>query len=652
MSGGRGRHPAREPIDCAVVPILDARDVSKLFGPHRVLDSVSLSIDGRERIGLVGANGCGKSTLGRLLAGLDTPDGGLIAVQRGARITYLSQTPDLDPARSALDETLAGLAEWSRAKAAYDRASRDISGGTAAATRALEIAQADLEHAGGWDLRHRAERMLEQLGVRDGEARVGSLSGGERRRVAIARALVGDPDLAVLDEPTNHLDIAAIEWLERYLADELRGAVLLITHDRALLDAVADRTCEIEFGRLRSYDGGWEDYLEAKAERLAFEERVEANRRNFLRRELEWLRRQPKARTTKSRSRIDRAEAAMAATPAARKGPVDLSIETARSGKRVLELAGLTIEVGGRTLVDRLDLTVVAGERLGILGPNGCGKTTLLRTIRGERPPTAGAVLLSATAALGYLSQERDDLDPEKSVLDNVTDESGSVALGGRRLDARSYLARFGLDGLQLRQPVGSLSGGERTRVALAKLLQRTTNLLILDEPTNDLDVATLAALEELLVEFEGTALVVTHDRRFLDRIATGVLVFEGNGRVVRHAGGYREWKERKDAAEAASRDSVPARPTPPSATPPRPKRSALSYREQKELERILDDIDAAERRVAELEAVLADPAIYRSGGAEVTRTLGDLETAKAEATRLTARWEDLASRAEDGAAG
>jgi ATP-binding cassette subfamily F protein uup len=620
------------------VPLLDARDLSKTYGPQQVLAGVSVSIEAGERVGLVGANGSGKSTLGRLLAGDDAPDGGILAVQRGARVALLSQNPTLDPERTALDEALAGLVEWADAKRRFDEASARVAAGDGRQQVDLERAAADIERTGGWDPRHRAEAVLERLGVRDPGARVGTLSGGERRRVALARTLVAEPDLAVLDEPTNHLDVDAIEWLERHLVGSFRGAVVLITHDRALLNAVVARTWELEGGRLYSYAGGWEAYLEGKAERLAHEERTEANRRNLLRRELEWLRRQPKARTGKSKSRIARAEAALAAGPAPPAGGVELSIESARTGKRILELQRLRLEVAGRTLVEGLDLTVVAGERLGIVGPNGCGKTTLLRAVCGDLAPAGGNVLLGGTVAIGYLSQERDDLDPRRSVLENLE--------GGQAVEARGYLTRFGFRPSQIHQPVSSLSGGERARVALAKLLQRSANLLVLDEPTNDLDVGTLGALEELLVELEGTALVVTHDRWFLDRVATAILAFEGGGRVVRHAGGYSEWRERRVVGAGVDAASPPTRAALGNERP-KPPRRTLTYAERRELERIVGEVDAAEERVARLEAELADPALYQTGGADVARRVSELSEARAVAARLTARWEELALREE-----
>jgi ABC transport system ATP-binding/permease protein len=629
------------------VPLLDARDLSKTFGPERVLRGVSVAIEEGERLGLVGANGSGKSTLARILAGLDEPDDGLLSLRRGARVAYFAQNPELDPERTAVAEALTGLVDWAAAKRRYDQALEAAAAGRAGHEAALARAAAELEREGGFDPTHRAEAALDELGIRDPEALVATLSGGERRRVALARALVAEPDLVILDEPTNHLDLESIEWLERRLSTGFRGAVLLVTHDRALLDGVVERTLELEGGVLFAYAGGWEAYLEGKAGRLVEAERVEANRRNLLRRELEWLRRKPKARTTKSRSRIARAEAAIAAAPEARRSAVDLALATTRSGKRILELQGLAVEAGGRTLVRDLDLTVVAGERLGIVGPNGCGKTTLLRTIGGELAPAAGSVRLGGTARVAYLSQDRDDLDPASSILDNVAPNGAPIAIGERTIEARSWLDRFGFHASQLRQPVGSLSGGERARVALAKLLRGTANLLVLDEPTNDLDVETLGALEELLVEFGGTALVVTHDRWFLDRVATGLLVFAGEGRVVRHEGGYTDWRERERALDAA-KPRAGERKAAAAKIEPRP-RAAITHGERRELDGILERVDAAERRVAELEAALADPALYAAGGdpREIGRIATALEEARAEAARLVERWEDLSLRAE-----
>jgi ATP-binding cassette subfamily F protein uup len=641
------------------VPVLDAQDLHKAYGPQQILRGVTLTIRTGERVGLVGNNGSGKSTLARILGGVETPDAGTVSRRRGAEVAYLDQDPTFAPELTPRLIVEGGLAAWSEARARHERASASLAkghGDMAALVEAQEEAAADVERLGGWDMMHEVEAILGHVGVNRPDQPIGTLSGGERRRTALARILVARPALAILDEPSNHLDVETVEWLEGYLLDEHPGALLLITHDRYLLDRVAQRTLEIDQGVVHSYDGGYEDYLEAKAERLAHEARTEANRQNFLRRELEWLRRQPKARTTKQKARIERAEAAKAvAAPKQEKAAV-LALDAARTGKTILELRKLRLELGGVTLVEDLDFILTPGERLGVVGRNGTGKTTLLRAILGELVPTGGEVVLGVHTRIAYFDQHRAQLDDQKSIFDNIAGDNARIRIGGEVLDVRTYLERFLFDTYKQRQPVASLSGGERARVALAKILSRGANLVILDEPTNDLDVATLSALEQLLVDFDGCAIAVTHDRWFLNRVATSILAFQGGGEVIRYAGNYDDYRTqraRHDEQQAAREAERAADPTTKGATKPNATapaaRAKLSYAEQKELDGLPDRVEAADRAVAELTAELADPALYATRGSEVARLTAELEQKRAEAARALARWEELETRREAG---
>ncbi|MFW5921593.1 MAG: ABC-F family ATP-binding cassette domain-containing protein, partial [Polyangiales bacterium] len=631
------------------MPVLTSRDLRRVYGTQVVLEGVSVSVHAGERVGLVGRNGSGKTTLARLLAGVEEPDGGDVARRRDARIEYLAQEPVFDGETTAKEAALEGLADWRRARARYDSVSERIASGEGDLDAALESqAQAanEVERLGGWELEHRAEAVLGHLGVRRVDQPVGTMSGGERRRVALARVLVARPDLAILDEPTNHLDADTVDWLERHLADEFPGALLLVTHDRYLLDRVVTRTLELDRGTVCSYDGGWEAYLVAKAERLAHEARTEANRQNYLRTELEWLRRKPKARTGKQKARVQRIEAAKQSKPTARDEQVELGAQSVRTGGTILELHGLALELGGERLVEGLDLALTRGERVGIVGPNGAGKTTLLRAIEGELEPAAGEVVLGARTRIAYLAQSRASLDDEATVQHNVAGERTEVDFHGRTMDIRTYLGRFLFERDRLRQPVGSLSGGERARVALARLLLRPANLLLLDEPTNDLDVDTLAALEQMLVGFAGVALVVTHDRYFLDRIATSILAFEGDGRVVRYAGDYSTYRSLREQAGRERAGRAPAkrdRAEQGAATRVKSaQRTGLSWKEQRELEALEPQVEQAEAEVARLESELSDPSVYAERGDEVPALVAELERAKARAGELMARWEQL----------
>jgi ATP-binding cassette subfamily F protein uup len=640
------------------MPVIDASGLEKSYGARRVLAGVDLTLRSRERVGLVGRNGSGKSTLGRILAGLESPDAGRIARRRGATVELLTQEPELPPDQSLRDIVLASLDVWSRTRQRYDELTSRLSeaeGDTQALAAEQAAAGDELVRLGGWDRLHEAEAIINDLGIADPGRLAGTLSGGERRRVALARVLVGSPSLAILDEPTNHLDVDTIEWLEDYLSDRFPGALLLITHDRYVLDRVTARTLELEDGRLTSYDGGYATYLAARAERRAHAERTERNRQNFLRRELEWLRRQPKARGTKQKARSVRARQSLEQGAPRAERETELRLAAERQGKTVLELDSLTIDRGGSRLVHALDLRVAAGQRIGVVGPNGCGKTSLLLAILGELEPSAGVLRRGLNTSIGYLDQQRSGLDPEQTVLESLGDLS-EVDSGGQSMQVAAYLERFLFDRRAQRIRVGQLSGGERARVCLARLLAGKINLLLLDEPTNDLDVSTLAALETMLTEYAGSAIVVSHDRWFLDRVATSILAFEGDGRVELHAGNYSEYRERtlerRRAEEAGRRERVreaPARDQGGVSSAPASAAGKLSYKERRELDSLLDQIESAESEATRLEAQLSDPETYKSqdGGKPIAALKAAFEDARARIAQLTERWEELEVRRE-----
>jgi len=644
------------------MPVISARNLSKAYGADPLFAGVSLTVTRGERVGLLGINGTGKSTLLRVLAGLEPTDTGVVERRRDATIEYLTQEPALDPALTPRAIVEAGLAEWKSVIDRHAEVSRALERGGASAELVREQAELAerIERLGGWERGHVVDDMLQRLGVRELERPAGSLSGGERRRVALARILVASPALAILDEPTNHLDVETIAWLEAHLANEYGGAVLIVTHDRYVLDAVCQRIVELDRGSLYEYQGGYGDYLEAKAERLAHEQRVEQNRLNLLRRERAWLLRGAKARTTKQKARIQRAEGLMNAEPTPAPAELDLGaleLTAPRTGKSVLDLLEVELEIGGHSLVSELTLHLKGGERIGVVGPNGSGKTTLLRAVAGELEPARGSVVRGTQTRIAYFDQTRAALRDDWSIIDNVAERkdaarlgAGVVDLGGRTLDMRSYLECFLFDGSKQRQNVGSLSGGERARVALAKILKSGANLLLLDEPTNDLDVATLSALEELLTSWPGSALIVSHDRYFLDRVATSILAFEGDGKVVRYPGNYTSYAGLRAAAAAVAPEPQTAAPRPP---PPAPDATArpkpLTYAERLELDGILDTIAAAEARVTELEHELSQPDLYATRAHDAKRLGLELETARTEVSGLIARWEALESRRGSG---
>ncbi len=632
--------------------ILSAKGIHRSYGTREVLRGVDFAMDADARVGFVGRNGSGKSTLAKILAGIESADEGEVIRRQGLRIAYFAQEPSFE-STSPLDAAMEGLVEWRAAMAEHEAATQILVSGEgdmdAALARQADAA-ARVEARGGWDKAHQAEAMLGHVGIHRLDASLDAMSGGERRRVALARCLLADPELAIMDEPTNHLDLDTVAWLERWLVERFRGALILVTHDRYLLDRVVTRTVEMNQGQAHSYEGGWGDYLEAKALREAHEDRVESNRRNFLRSELEWLRRNPKARTTKQKARVQRAEAALETRAPRREGTAAIEVGETRAGRSLLEAEELRVEVPGRVLVENFTATLRTGERFGILGPNGCGKTSLLRVLTELDAAAAGTVRVGKNTKVAYLEQTRSGLDDTASIFDNVAGDGGHVRLGDQELSVAAYLERFLFSRHEQRKKVADLSGGERARVALAKTLRSEANLVVLDEPTNDLDVDTLAALEQALLDFGGGVLVVTHDRWFLDRVATHLLVFE-DSHVQLEVGNYADWAERKAAREASARELAAAAPTPE----PKPKGKSkaeaksdgkLTYAERIELEGLLEKVDAAETRVGELEAELASESFYALEREAQAERFAALETAKAEAEALALRWAELEEKA------
>jgi len=640
-------------LACSSMPIVAARGISKAYGSRVLLRSADLVIRTGERVGVIGRNGSGKTTLGRILAGLEPPDQGQISCRRGARIEMLEQVPHLDTTLSAEQAVSEGLKSWSEAVRRHQEISEGLTAGRGdmdALVQAQTAAAEDVERLGGWDQRHRVRSLLELLGVRHLTTTVGEMSGGEQRRVALARLLIARPDLAIMDEPTNHLDADTIEWLETYLADEYQGALLLITHDRYLLDSVAQRTAEICDGEVYVFEGGYGRFLEQKAEREEQAARAEQNRQNFIRRELEWLRRQPKARTTKQSARIERAETALAAPRPKTERAAQLALEVTRASKTLLELRDFSVSIADRVLCRPMNWTLLAGERVGVVGPNGAGKTTFLRALLGETKPSAGAAEFGKNTKVAYLDQQRTSLDDSANVFENVVGDQTRIVVGGQSIEPYSYLERFGFYREQMYQPVGSLSGGERARVALARLLRQSANLLVLDEPTNDLDVSTLGALESMLVDSGATVLIVTHDRWLLDRVATSLLVWSTTKQeVTYHVGNYTTYRRlllEASAGSAPATSGEKRETTPPSAQrAAKTQRKGLSFAETRELETLPDSIEMAEQSVAELTRQLSDPKTYASQGAAVAQLQRDLDTAKLEVERLMQRWEVLETK-------
>lgn len=627
--------------------LLSANEVALAYGYQRLLEAVTLSVGCGEKVGLVGRNGCGKTSLLRILAGQQNPDGGAIDQRRGLRIGYLPQEFELSGSRTVRENIEAGaadLVEWMR---------RYESGqGT---DRELAALLNQIESADGWKLQARIQATASHLGAPPLEALVGPLSGGEKRRVALCRALAGQPDLLLLDEPTNHLDAESILWLEDFLR-EFPGAVIFVTHDRYFLDVIATRVIELADGRCFSHPGNYTAYLESKAIRQQIAEQSERRRQRFLREELEWVRAGVRAQRSKPRHRLETFYQVKGLEAPPEEREMDLLIPPPPGlGNHAIQLNNAGVKVGEnegeRWLFRRLTLSLKPAQCTGIIGRNDVGKTTLLRLCLGQRPPDEGTVKIGQRVIFNYIDQARMQLTGTGSVLEEISGGNETVLFGEQRLSTRSYLRRFLFTDERVNEPVSRLSGGERARLMLAKVLRRGGNVLVLDEPTNDLDLPSLRMLEEALADFDGTVLVVSHDRYFLDRICDQIVAFEDGGLFVQ-PGNYSYYleknRERAAAAQAAGASLAGTslgKPQPNPALKPSGARK-LTFKERLEFDGMEAAIMAAETRVGELETTLNDPAFHATRSREAHGLVADLETARAEVTRLYSRWAELAARA------
>ena len=603
------------------MPLVALDGVSIAFGHLPLLDGVALQIEPRERVSMIGRNGTGKSTLLKILSGELAADSGNVWRQPSLRVARLEQDVPLSASRSVFDVVAEGHTHH-------------------------------LDEDEAWLREHHVDLVLSRLAL-PADAMVDTLSGGWRRRVLLARALVGQPDLLLLDEPTNHLDIEAITWLESFLAD-YRGAVAFVTHDRAFLERLATRIVELDRGRLTSWPGDYATFERKKEEWLANEELANAKFDKKMAGEEVWLRRGVKARRTRDEGRV-KALMAMRAERAERRnraGNVRMSMDSSdSSGKMVFEAQDVSFSYGGAPpVVDNFSTRVMRGDRIGLIGPNGAGKTTLLRLLLGEIEPTAGEIRRGANVQVAYYDQQREQLDPDRTVVDTIGDGSDTVTVNGQPRHVHGYLQDFLFSPERARSPVRALSGGERNRLLLARLLTRPANTLVLDEPTNDLDLETLELLEAQLVEWPGTLLLVSHDRAFLDNVVTSTLVFEGDGRVREYVGGYEDWQRQRAAASeraapVPTRDRTPGGSSAGDSSDPAGAGRKLSYKERRELDELPRRIEALEAEQRELTARVEHPEFYKEPAATIAATLARVKELQQDLASAYARWDELDSR-------
>jgi len=631
--------------------ILSISNAHLAYGHVPLLDGAGLSFETGDRLALIGRNGAGKSSLMKVLAGLEKLDDGLLQAQKGVRVIYVPQEPELDAAGTVFDVVSEGVAEAKALREQYEAHEDGVD---------LDAIQTRLEHLQGWTWEQRVDETLHRLDI-DGARIVGQLSGGLKKRVALGRALVAMPDVLLLDEPTNHLDLGAIQWLEGLLRD-FAGSLLFVSHDRSFIDNVATRIIELDRGQLRSYPGQLDAFEAAKARELEAESMAAARADKLLAQEEIWIRKGVEARRTRSVGRIARLEVLRSQRQARRDtlGSVRLEATTgAASGKIVAELTDATVRFphpdgGERTIIKKFSATILRGDKVGLIGPNGAGKTTLLKLILGELEATEGKVRRGTKLQVAYFDQMRTALDLDATLADTISPGSEWIENDSGRKHVMSYLSDFLFSPARANSPVRTLSGGERNRVLLARLFALPANVLVLDEPTNDLDIETLELLEELLQSYSGTVFLVSHDRRFLDNVVTSTIAWEGDPAYGGHTGfwreyegGYEDWKVQRERAKVTAAAAPAPAPAPKAAEPAKPAatKTKLSYKEQRELEGLPARIEALEKEQATLAAQLADPATYAKDAQKVSALQSRNSALEEELLAAMERWEALGSR-------
>lgn len=625
--------------------ILSLENVSKNYGFKPLFENTTLGFEDNDKIGIIGANGSGKTTLLRVIAAQEEPDTGRVVRAKGKTLAYLSQNPAYDEDATVLETIFAASGGVMETISEYEAACHDLAaqGGTDAQllARIVEL-QHNLESNGGWEIETNARSVLAQLGIHDMAAKMGTLSGGQRKRVALAHELIVKPDILILDEPTNHLDADTIEWLEDYLR-RYTGALLLVTHDRYFLDRVTNRIFEIDRGAVQSFAGNYAYYLEKKEEQETLRAVESHKREQLIKKELAWLRRGAKARTRKSKHRIAAAHDLMAQPKDRAKAEVDIALGSARLGKKIIELESISKSYGETKLIDNLSYLLKRDDRIGIIGANGSGKTTLLEIITGRVAPDSGEVVTGQTVVVGYYDQESRALDDDMRVIDYIREVAEYVTTAdGTQITASQMLEKFLFAPAAQYAVVGNLSGGERRRLYLLRVLMHAPNVLLLDEPTNDLDIPTLIALEEYLDDFAGALIVVSHDRYFLDRTIDNVFRFEGDGRVREYPGDYSSYLEYREREKAEIAVVQRVAETPASAPSEKTASKKLSFKEKRELEELEARIAEIEKRLPEIDAELIT---YGSQAGKVNELFLEQNSLNTELETAMERWAELAER-------
>lgn len=634
------------------MPYITLDNASLAYGHHALLDHAAFQLDAGERVGLIGRNGAGKSSLLKVIAGTSKLDDGTVWRDPGARVVYVPQEPELDASHTVFEAVAEGLGSLQQTIVDYHQVTHDMGMPDAdieALMSRMQALQHDLDAQNGWAAQSRVEAVLSRLNL-NADALISTLSGGWRKRVALGRALVAEPEVLLLDEPTNHLDLSAIEWLEDLLLG-FNGSVLFITHDRRFLDRLATRITELDRGKLTDFTGNFSQYQVKKEELLAVEETHAAKFDKFLAQEEVWIRQGIKARRTRNEGRVRRLEALRMERAARRErqGNVKLNVDAGeRSGKLIAELENVSKAYGDKTLIKNFSTRILRGDKIGLLGPNGVGKTTLLKLILGEIEADSGHIERGSKQSVAYFDQMREQLNEEATLADTISPGSDFVEIGNERKHVISYLEDFLFPPQRSRSPVKSLSGGERNRLLLARLFARPANILVLDEPTNDLDIDTLELLESLLQDFTGTLFLVSHDRAFLENTVTQVIAFEGNGQLTEFGGGYDDWqrytqKRMEDQKAVANAQQAKAKQSAASVNAPAAKAtpSKLSFKEQKELEELPLAIEKLETEQLKINEDLAKPETYSN--ADLIKTLqARLDEINSEIEAKITRWDAL----------